>query len=294
MGFESRMQKAFKDSLQLPLYPSSRYVIISDCHRGCGRAGDNFLHNECLYLAALKYYFQRGFTYIELGDGDELWENRSMECIKENHKQSFEILSLFYAKKRLYTVYGNHDIVKKHTSFQGRYFSSFYCDKMLCNRPLYPDMEFYPGIVLHDTIKGHEIFLTHGHQADLLNSTFWRLSRFLVRYIWRPLENIGVPDPTSAAKNNKRKKKTEKKLTGWALKNKLILISGHTHHPMTGSKDSPYCNTGSCVHPAGITAVEIERRTITLVKWSVNTKRDLTLFASREILGNVASVDSFF
>ncbi len=294
MGFENRIQKTFKNSLRLPLYPYSRYVILSDCHRGCGHAGDNFLHNEYLYIAALKHYFQRGFTYIELGDGDELWENRSMECIKENHKQSFEILSMFYTKNRLYTVYGNHDIVKKYANFAKKYFDSFYYDKMLCKRPLCPDMAFYPGIILHDTLKGHEIFLTHGHQADMLNSTFWPLSRFLVRYIWKMLENLGVPDPTSAAKNNKRKKKTEKKLADWAFKNKLILISGHTHHPMTGSKDSPYCNTGSCVHPAGITAVEIERRAITLVKWSINTRRDLTLYASREILGNVISIDSFF
>lgn len=63
---------------------------------------------------------------------------------------------------------------------------------------------------------------------------------------------------------------------------------------MAGSKGSPYCNTGSCVHPAGITAIEIERRNITLVKWSVSTKRDMNLFASREILGNTMPVDSFF
>lgn len=294
MFFENRIQKAFKNSLHLPLYQSSKYVILSDCHRGCGRANDNFLHNEYLYLAALKYYFQRGFTYIELGDGDELWENRSMECIKENHKQSFEMLSHFYAKNRLYIVYGNHDIIKKHTNFPKKYLDSFYCDKMLCNKPLCPDITFYSGIILHDALNGYEIFLTHGHQADMLNSTFWPLSRFLVRYIWKILEEIGVPDPTSAAKNNKRKKNTEKKLAEWAFKNKLILISGHTHHPMTGSKNSPYCNTGSCVHPAGITAVEIEKRTITLVKWYVNTKNDLTLYASREVLGNTASVDSFF
>ena len=78
------------------------------------------------------------------------------------------------------------------------------------------------------------------------------------------------------------------------MKNNHILITGHTHHPMTGSKTSPYCNTGSCVHPAGITAIEIEKRTITLVKWSVSTKKDMELYASREILGNQASVDAYF
>ena len=43
----------------------------------------------------MQYYYQKGFTYIELGDADELWENRSMQGIKENHMQSFEMLSSF-------------------------------------------------------------------------------------------------------------------------------------------------------------------------------------------------------
>lgn len=294
MGFESRIQKTFDNSLNLPLYPGSKYVIFSDCHRGTGRANDNFLRNEFLYIAALRHYYQKGFTYIELGDADELWENRSMQCIKENHMQSFEMLSMFYKQNRFFAVYGNHDITKKSSKFLKKHFFSFYCAKTLCDRPLFPDITFYPGIILHDKLKDHDIYMTHGHQADLLNSTLWRLSRFLVRYVWRPLESIGVPDPTSAAKNNTRKKKSEKKLAGWALKNNHLLVTGHTHHPMTGSKTSPYCNTGSCVHPAGITAIEIEKRTITLVKWSVSTKRDMDLYASREILGNQASIDAYF
>lgn len=102
MGFESRIQKTFDNSLNLPLYPGSKYVIFSDCHRGTGRANDNFLHNEFLYLAALRHYYQKGFTYIELGDADELWENRSMQSIKENHMQSFEMLSLFYMQNRFF------------------------------------------------------------------------------------------------------------------------------------------------------------------------------------------------
>ena len=110
MGFESRIQKTYRDSLNLPLKPSSRYAVFSDCHRGTGKANDNFLQDEYLYLAALRYYFQRGFAYIELGDGDELWENRSMKSIKENHKQSYEMLSMFYMQKRFYGVYGNHEL----------------------------------------------------------------------------------------------------------------------------------------------------------------------------------------
>ena len=110
MSANSRITNAYENAFCLPLNPSSKYVLFSDCHRGTGRSNDNFLKNEYLYLAALKYYFSHGFTYIELGDGDELWENRSMCPIREMHAQSFELLSRFYAKHRFYAVYGNHAV----------------------------------------------------------------------------------------------------------------------------------------------------------------------------------------
>jgi hypothetical protein len=30
---------------------------------------------EALYLQSLEYYLDEGFTYIEAGDGDELWRD---------------------------------------------------------------------------------------------------------------------------------------------------------------------------------------------------------------------------
>lgn len=292
MSADARISKAFENALKLPLHPCSRYILFSDCHRGTGSVGDNFLKNEFLYLAALNYYFQQNFTYLELGDGDELWENRSVRRIKENHLQTFELLSRFYMDGRMYAVYGNHDIVKQDPKYLKKHFHSYFCDQRMCEFPLFPDITFYSGIILQDTFRQKDIYLTHGHQADPLNSTFWPLSRFLVRYVWRPLEKLGIPDPTSAAKNNKRKKESERILVDWAKRNQHILISGHTHHPMAGSAASPYFNTGSCVSPAGITGIEIGNRCITLVKWSIGARRDLSLYASREILGETVCIDA--
>ena len=112
MSCTARISDAFEHALRLPLEENSRYVLLSDCHRGCGNANDNFLKNEYLYLAALGYYFDRGFTYLELGDGDELWENRSVECIREMHGRSFAMLEKYRRENRIYEVYGNHDLVK--------------------------------------------------------------------------------------------------------------------------------------------------------------------------------------
>ncbi len=289
----SRLARAFDGALRLPLRPGSRYILLSDCHRGVGNANDNFLKNEYLYLAALQYYYRRGFTCVELGDGDELWENRSFQKIKEMHPRSFEILSRFYSAGRLYAVYGNHDIVKKQKSFRHAHLHTYYCDRTLTEQPLCPGMTFYPAIILQDSKGVMDIYLTHGHQADPLNSTFWPLARFLVRYFWRPLEKLGIPDPTSAAKNNRKKKKSEQRLTKWARDHHHILVTGHTHHPMIGTRLSPYCNTGSCIHPTGITGIEIENRCLTLVKWSTQARPDLLLQACREVLGNTVCVDEF-
>ncbi|MDO4322192.1 MAG: serine/threonine protein phosphatase [Lachnospiraceae bacterium] len=292
MSAGKRISQAFDEALKLPLDQNSRYILFSDCHRGVGNAEDNFLKNEFLYLAALKHYFRNGFTYLELGDGDELWENRSIRKIKNVHEQSFVMLSQYYHAGRLYALYGNHDIIKRNPAFCQKHFASYYCAQHR-EHPLCPGITFYSGIVLQDALQKKDIYLTHGHQADVLNSTFWRLSRFLVRCVWRPLEKLGVPDPTSAAKNNTKKEKSERILTEWARQNDHILITGHTHRPMIGTKDSPYCNSGSCVHPAGITGIEIQNRCITLVKWSVGTRPDLSLYAMREVLGETVCVDEY-
>lgn len=273
MSAEKRISAAFQEAIHLPLTGSSRYLVISDCHRGTGKPGDNFVKNEYLYLAALNYYFQKGFTYLELGDGDELWENRCLQRIKEMHKASFELMERFSRDGRFFALYGNHDIIKRNMKASG-----------VC---------FYSGLILRDSRHKKDIYMTHGHQADILNSTLWRLSRFLVRYLWRPLEAVGFLDPTSAAKNNIRKDKIEKILTKWARENGCLLITGHTHNPMIGTREAPYCNSGSCIHPNGITCIEIENRCLTLVRWSMEARSDLTLYAAREILGKTVCLDEY-
>lgn len=283
MSFCSRMSHSFDDAPILCLNQSSRFVLFSDCHRGCANSNDNFLKNEHLYFSALRHYFQNGFTYIELGDGDELWENRKMEQIIEVHNNVFCLLSKFAASNRLYLIYGNHDMEKKKTSYSKCHCSRYYCTDTQQIQPLFTDMTYYGGVILED-ISGLKLYLTHGHQADLLNSVFWRLSRFLVRYVWKPLEHAGVLDPTSAAKNNRRKSLTEERLSSWAEEQQQILISGHTHRPRLGGADSYYFNTGSCVHPCCITCIEIQNRALTLCKWTLNTRFDRTLYVAREVL----------
>ena len=80
-------------------------------------------------------------------------------------------------------------------------------------------------------------------------------------YVWKPLEQIGILDPTSAAKNYAVKQRTEKKLAEWAKENDRVLITGHIHRPMVSQDVSGYMSTGSCVHPYLITCIEVENDT---------------------------------
>lgn len=317
MSYYSRLQKAFEGALRLPLNNCSKYVLFSDCHRGIGNSNDNFLKNQTLYTAALQHYFQAGFTYIELGDGDELWENHDLQSILEAHSNIFQLLARFYNQNRLYMLYGNHDMIKRDYSYTAKCCSTYPCcccsNPHLENQLLFPNIKFHEGIILENAAQNDtahwstakqntsiqndfqqnpkDIFLTHGHQADLLNSTFWRFTRFLVRYVWKPLERYGVLDPTSAAKNYTRKRKTEEHLHDYAKQNDIILIAGHTHRPLLSETDPYYCNCGSCVHPYSITCIEIEHMQISLVKWMLTAGADMRLYVTREVLAGPARLE---
>ena len=297
MSAFSRLDHAFQNAPSLPLSNRSRYVLMSDCHRGMGTSSDNFLKNQHLYFAALEHYYRQGFTYIELGDGDELWENRSLKNIIDVHSNVFWLFKQFYQENRLYLLYGNHDIVKRKKGYPAKSCGTFFCTQSQQRQPLFPSLTFYEGIILTTDLLPNSrsrvtLYLTHGHQASLLNSTLWPLSRFLVRYIWRPLENLGILDPTSAAKNYHVKNKCEIRLDQWAQENHRILITGHTHRPILPTEPANYYNTGSCVHPRCITCIEIERGLMTLVKWSMNARPDSTLYVAREVISGPIAIHS--
>ena len=69
-----KLDRIFKKSKRIPINDNTKIVIMSDCHRGSGNNHDNFIKNEKIFESALRYYYINNFTYIELGDGDEMWE----------------------------------------------------------------------------------------------------------------------------------------------------------------------------------------------------------------------------
>lgn len=289
------ISRVFENAEEIIFDDSSKFVLMSDCHRGDGNWGDNFAKNQNIAFKALNYYYDKGYTYIELGDGDELWENRKLEDIKEVHGHVFWMLTKFYNKDRLYFIYGNHDMVKRKDSYVKENMHDRYDLKKKEEVLMFPNLKVHEGIVLRYKPTKDRILLIHGHQADFFNSKLWKLSRTLVRYLWRPLELFGVNDPVRTAKNYKKRDLVERYLATWSEKEKHMLIAGHTHRPVFPEPDtSAYFNDGSCVHPRCITAIEISEGSISLVKWEITTRDDGVLIVGRVVLeGPVKLIDYF-
>ena len=181
---------------------------MSDCHRGDGSAGDEFAHNSLIYKCALEYYLKEGFTYIELGDAEELWENDSFEQIYITHTSVYDLLRRFHdpdpAKTRYLKVWGNHDEDWRDNPAP------------LC--ALFPNIQLHEVILLQPENEGEigtesfssagekvipvPILLLHGHQADpSCSGPGAKISRFLVGRVWTGLQRFGIGDPTRAAEN---------------------------------------------------------------------------------------------
>ena len=272
MGYSlRRIDKAAEEAeiIDAEMYPG--IVFFSDCHRGCGTWNDSFLRNKTIYQAALNHYRKSGYAYVELGDGDELWENRCFESIAEIHKDVFEILSQFERERRLFMIYGNHDKTRKKQS--------------RCTSENLFSPKYNQSAVIELPDKKGSLYLMHGHQGDMLNDRLWPLARWMVRYLWRPLELCGFNDPTSAARNYKKSSAVEKRLIDWAKKNGSSIMTGHTHRPaMRKVDDIYYFNKGSCVHPNGITCIELSGKLFMLVKWTICADDNGFMYVCRQVM----------
>ena len=56
MNTYRRLSNVYENSKVIPYDYSSKFVIMSDCHRGSGNSGDNFLKNQNIFFAALNDY----------------------------------------------------------------------------------------------------------------------------------------------------------------------------------------------------------------------------------------------
>ncbi|MBN1260331.1 MAG: metallophosphoesterase family protein [Anaerolineae bacterium] len=271
-----RLTATFEASEIFPFDNTSRFIFFSDVHRGDNSRADAFAPNEPLFIDALAYYFRQGFHYVEVGDGDELWKNRRFHDVENAHPETFEMLHTFNSRGRLHLVLGNHDI---HGPCRHRVDKGGLIAK--------------EGLVLKHAQTGQSLFVTHGHQADIVSDRFYRLSRLLVRRVWRKLQVAGLVDATEKLNMYQPQRRYERHLLAWIEANRQFTICGHTHRATTSSRGMPpYFNSGSCVVPGELTGLEITKGEIALIRWTGKPGKRYPI-AKREVLAPPRPVLAF-
>ena len=286
LSSKKRLDNAYKNAKIIDFDDTSKFILFSDCHRGDNSFADDFANNRNIYFHALKHYYAEGFQYCEIGDGDELWENLFFKSIFEAHKNAYLLMKDFHQQHRLHMIWGNHDMVYRNPEFVKKHLSTYFDPKTGEDVPLFTNIQYHEGIILNHTKTNQKLFLTHGHQADWWNYLLWEWSRFMVRVLWKPLNVMGIADPTSPAKNYKELIRVERRTKKWIIENNnLLTVTGHTHRPRFPEPgDIAYFNSGSCVHPRSITGIEIENGEIALIKWEIDTNDDGVLQIFRYVL----------
>lgn len=294
MKASSRLDQVFENATPIYFDKNSKFVFFSDQHRGDDSLSDEFGRNKPIFNYALKYYYDAGYTYVEVGDGDEIWEHNNFELIRNAHVTTFNRLKDFYDAGRMYMLFGNHNICYKNPARVARDLYEVY-DEYLCeNEALFPGIKVYEGLILIEKNTGQEIFVVHGHQGDLLNDTLHFLSYGLFRFLWRFMHIIGLKNPASPAKSRRKRHKIEKMYDVWIRKRNKILICGHTHRPKFAiAGESAYFNSGSCVNPRGIFCLELVNDCLSLATWRVSTKRDGTMIIKRTVLNGPVAIEKY-
>jgi UDP-2,3-diacylglucosamine pyrophosphatase LpxH len=264
----TRLSNVYNSSPIIPFDYSTPLIFFSDCHRGIGDKTEPFTQNEGLYYYALSYYYNKGYTYVEVGDGDEMYLY-SFDRIQSRYGQIFNLLQEFSRRDRLVMIAGNHDLEPGSNKIVEK------CGAVA-----------HEGVVLENTRTRSKIFAVHGHQADMLSDRLRPLGRTLVKRIIDPLLKNGMLSFSESGDNGHlfnrplpkwvssyikySQHKIEKRITSWVNQKQQMLICGHTHRFVSSSlRDVPYFNTGSCLAPGLLTGIEIVNGNINQINWVV-------------------------
>lgn len=270
MRVNKRLTRTFKNATNISIDENSKFIFFSDCHRGDDSVSDMFIRNQSVFLHALNYYNKEGYVYVEVGDGDELWEYKNFSVIRLAHTDVFTVMKKFYDSGRFIMLYGNHNIYLRSKRFVKANYYQYYDEYNQKTEDLFKGLEPKEALVLHYKNSRQKIFVLHGHQGDIMNDQLWFLSMALLRYLWRYLHLVGFDNPTSPARNLYKRHKIERIYSEWLKKKKTMMICGHTHRPKFPKADElPYFNTGCCIRTRGVSGIEIINGEILMVDWRV-------------------------
>jgi UDP-2,3-diacylglucosamine pyrophosphatase LpxH len=262
-----RLDETYEAAKRVVFDDSSRIIFFSDSHRGDNSRSDVFRRNEGLFLRALGYYYRQGFTYVEVGDGDELWKNRRFEDVRRAHGRVFDLFHAFAHEGRLQLVYGNHDIDGNR------------------HDPMDKDgIPAHEGVLLRHARTKQQIFVVHGHQVDFLSDRMYCTSRVFVR-LFGDLQRKGLGSRVVSGDDllkwadahwrlvewlRFQTNRIEQRIVAWLQRNRQVVICGHTHRARCAAYGAPpYFNCGSCSFPGCLTGLELQNGALSLVRWIV-------------------------
>lgn len=199
-----------------------RLIVFSDLHRGIGDRADDFRLCRKIYHAALGYYDSLKFRLFLLGDIEELWERLLLRVV-HHYESTLEQERAFFEQDRAVRFLGNHDDTLEWP------WNRKILDRFTRGAPLHDGLLIR---VLDDSDSKKslgEMLFVHGHQGIRYT---W-LDRFVVKRFWAPIQRLtgfsaGVPSSDHGIRLTH-----ERSLYDWAArKDDLLLVCGHTHHPV--------------------------------------------------------------
>jgi hypothetical protein len=205
---------------------SAKYVIFSDHHKGSRDGADDFRLCERAYNAALGYYDRLQYTLIVLGDVEELWEEWP-ETVLKAYPHTLELEGRFHKDGRYLRFWGNHDDAWSHPD--------------LVEKQLRPALGGLPlkvreSLILHVRDGEEELgrlLLVHGHQGTFDADRIAPLSKFAVRYFWRPIQRTFKIYLNTPARDFVLRSGHDSAMYLWSqAQQKVVLIAGHTHRPV--------------------------------------------------------------
>jgi UDP-2,3-diacylglucosamine pyrophosphatase LpxH len=209
---------------------SAKFIIFSDHHKGSRDGADDFLICERAYNAALAYYDRLQYTLIVMGDVEELWEEWP-ETVVKAYRHTLELEGKFHRDGRYLRFWGNHDDAWGHPDLVEKWLIP-----ALGGRPLN-----VRETLLLQVRDGEEelgrLLLVHGHQGTFDSERIAPLSKFAVRYFWRPVQRFFKWYLNTPAKDFELRYAHDSAMYSWSQnQEKVVLIAGHTHRPVFKSE----------------------------------------------------------
>jgi hypothetical protein len=197
---------------------------ITNYQRNINKGLDKAYTESAVLPIEIGQYLSSDHTLVVLGDVEELWE-KSPGPVLDHYASVLRKENEFHKLQRYWRFWGNHDDEWRNISQVEKYLT-----------------KYFEGVTVRESLRLKvfdaevelgEIVLVHGHQGTLVSDRFGWLTRLLVRYIWRPLQRLLNIKSNTPATNWRLRCRHDIAMYNWAAaKEGLILLAGHTHHPI--------------------------------------------------------------